>query len=410
MAGLGGFKRLFHWGPLIAIGIIKCITFVSLYMNAMWWPANQSFGGFLHQTVFLAISAITSFNFLMSSFNGPGYLPLKWEPKTAEAKSFLQFCTICEGYKAPRSHHCRKCDRCVMKMDHHCPWINNCVGWGNHMSFTCFLAFAVLGCLQASVILGVSLYRGIHRQWYLYYGDPQLATVHFTLTSLILCIFSLGLAIGVVIAVGMLLYFQACAIIRNRTGIEEWIIEKAKYRREESNEHFVYPYDLGTKQNILQVARWNCEAVGDGINWVVTDGCDQFTLTREQISQKGEKRARTRTYTIIKSVSGSWMPLWSQGFKVTCSPPCTDEPRIKLQVNDTVLVTRWRKHWLFGEKHDENSNEKAKLRLRGWFPRQCAAVMYVENGHEDHNTDDEHSTPNNHTNLVNSNLNDKKKK
>lgn len=22
---------------------------------------------------------------------------------------FLQYCSVCEGYKAPRSHHCRKC-------------------------------------------------------------------------------------------------------------------------------------------------------------------------------------------------------------------------------------------------------------------------------------------------------------
>lgn len=23
---------------------------------------------------------------------------------------FLQYCSVCEGYKAPRSHHCRKCE------------------------------------------------------------------------------------------------------------------------------------------------------------------------------------------------------------------------------------------------------------------------------------------------------------
>lgn len=24
---------------------------------------------------------------------------------------YLQFCIVCQGYKAPRSHHCRKCKR-----------------------------------------------------------------------------------------------------------------------------------------------------------------------------------------------------------------------------------------------------------------------------------------------------------
>lgn len=43
---------------------------------------------------------------------------------------------------------------------------------------------------------------------YIYTNQSYLATVHFGLASLSFCIFSLGLSIGVVIAVGMLLYFQ----------------------------------------------------------------------------------------------------------------------------------------------------------------------------------------------------------
>lgn len=43
---------------------------------------------------------------------------------------------------------------------------------------------------------------------YLYYGDGTEPIVTLTLTGLVACVFCLGLAIGVVLAVGMLLYFQ----------------------------------------------------------------------------------------------------------------------------------------------------------------------------------------------------------
>lgn len=63
----------------------------------------------------------------------------------------------------------------------------------------------------------------------------------------------------------------------------------------------------------------------------------------EQIEQKLEKRARTRTYTIVRTATGSWFPLRSQGFAVCIHPPCTDEPRIRLHMDDIVNVTRWKK-------------------------------------------------------------------
>lgn len=48
---------------------------------------------------------------------------------------------------------------------------------------------------------------------YIYTNQFQLATVQFGLISLSLCIFSLGLSVGVVIAVGMLLFFQVSKYI-----------------------------------------------------------------------------------------------------------------------------------------------------------------------------------------------------
>lgn len=253
-----------------------------------------------------------------------------------------------------------------MKMDHHCPWINTCVGWQNHAHFTRFLAFAVAGSAHASVILCAAFYRGINRSWYIYNGQYELATVHFTLNTLVLAVFSLGLAIGVVVAVGMLLVFQLRAICRNRTGIEDWILEKARFRRsyiaaaaaaaaakgaaddgattaEEPPAAFRHPYDLGSwRRNAREVLGCTMAPLGDGITWTLADGCDPYALTVEQLAQKVDKRARTRAYRVWRPATGSWLPLWSQGWRVAAQPPCTDEARIRLEVDDVVHVTRWK--------------------------------------------------------------------
>lgn len=72
---------------------------------------------------------------------------------------------------------------------------------------------------------------------------------------------------------------QARSIMRNRTGIEDWILDKANYRYEGTDKQFIFPYDLGTWENIKQVADASCAPVGDGIYWKVRNGCNQYTLT-----------------------------------------------------------------------------------------------------------------------------------
>ena len=109
------------------------------------------------------------------------------------------------------------------------------------------------------------------------------------------------------------------------------------------------------------------------INFCCCQGCDQYTLTREQLRQKEDKRERTREYQIVRSYSGYWFPL-SQGCGVCCHPPCTDEPRIRLMPGSIVRVTRWKKYWLYGELVQEAS-EGSVARVRGWFPRQCVVEI-----------------------------------
>lgn len=156
--GTMGLSRILHWGPMVAIGIIKWVSLTTVYCSTMWWPPADSLGGFLFLSGFLLFAGLTMFHFLSAMVDGPGYLPLGWSPKQGSKEEWeecLQWCVECQGYKAPRAHHCRKCGRCVQKMDHHCPWINNCVGEWNQKYFLQFLFY--VGVLSAYSILLVAV-------------------------------------------------------------------------------------------------------------------------------------------------------------------------------------------------------------------------------------------------------------
>jgi len=61
--------------------------------------------------------------------------------------------------------------------------------------------------------------------------------------------------------------------------------------------------------------------------------------------------------------------------------PCSDEPRISLRPDDLIKVTRFRNHWLFGERvpsEKELAGDKKRQRkghIRGWFPRRSAVEV-----------------------------------
>ena len=57
---------------------------------------------------------------------------------------FCRACQHCECVKPPLAHHCRRCGRCVMRMDHHCPWVSNCIGLKNIKFFILFNFYTML--------------------------------------------------------------------------------------------------------------------------------------------------------------------------------------------------------------------------------------------------------------------------
>ncbi len=172
---------------------------------------------------------------------------------------------------------------------------------------------------------------------------------------------------------------QLQSIKRNQTGIENWILRKARDRNHRRTKPFIYPYDLGFKENFRQVFNWRetFNVIGDGLTWPVREGTDEYTLTREQLEQKLEKRQRTVRYEVIKSYKGSFFTI-RYGLRTCICIPCSDETRMPIETGDYVLVTRWERYWLYGERvsgnesnKNQSMNNRRRRRPRGWFPRCC---------------------------------------
>jgi palmitoyltransferase len=173
--------------------------------------------------------------------------------------------------------------------------------------------------------------------------------------------------------VGFLLIIQLRNIILNQSTIENRILHKAYDRNHRRIEPFIYPYDLGFKENIRQIFNWrDCfNLVGDGLIWPVRTDCDQYTLTREQLEQKFEKRQSAIRYKIIKSYNGSFFPL-NYGLYTCLCVPCSNETRISIKQGDYILVTRWERYWLYGDYIKSNKH------LHGWVPRCCVYELLDE--------------------------------
>ena len=127
----------------------------------------------------------------------------------------------------------------------------------------------------------------------------------------------------------------------------------------------------------------------------VCQGCDQYSLTREQLKQKEDKRERTREYQIVRSYSGYWFPLsqvssccctnltnstaLSRAVGCAATRPARTNPASAwcpavlsgsqggsaiFQFTINTLILRWKKYWLYGELVQIKSDESSKVRFR----------------------------------------------
>nr|XP_043636332.1 probable protein S-acyltransferase 16 [Erigeron canadensis] len=244
-------------GAIIYIYASTVIVFVNQ------WFGIRSSPGVINAFLFTCLSIICIFNYLLAMCLDPGRVPPSFVPDIEDSLNHpiheikrkggdLRYCKKCSLYKPPRSHHCRICKRCVLRMDHHCVWMNNCVGHANYKAFIVFVVYALLACIYSLILLVGSLTvepqqsRGSYRTIYIISG---------------LLLIPLSMALGVFL--GWHIYLT----IQNKTTIEYYEGVRAMLLAEQGGNVYSHPYDLGVYENLITVLGpnilcWVCPVSG----------------------------------------------------------------------------------------------------------------------------------------------------
>ncbi|KAJ7607930.1 DHHC palmitoyltransferase-domain-containing protein [Roridomyces roridus] len=177
--------------------------------------------------------------------NGPprGELTgVRWSKELVITRAAVTRCRKCGQSKPERTHHCRICNRCVLKYDHHCPVrVNQCVGLHNERHFVMFMAYLVVACICLVATGYPHILRALGATADLSWPHrvPQIA---FILEYI--------LAVVMALAVGIMVSYHLWTVAHGETTVESHDHEIYRKVARSRDETFVNSYDLGKRRNL----------------------------------------------------------------------------------------------------------------------------------------------------------------
>lgn len=233
---------------MLVLGLIawEVHVFVTIALPSLSLGVTEA--NFIRRLGLFLVACIV-YVYISAVVTDPGTPPSRGKHADKDDLLTKKTCVRCEGAeKPPRTHHCRTCNKCVLKMDHHCPWINNCVGHRNYRYFVQFLTYTFL----ASVLFAACLFHQALNALFIAYGKPPHSAVPSYADPMnILLAFSV---LAIIIAViGPFCGFHIYLIFTNQTTIE-YIASQTK-RAQACRDGVPYKgeYDKGWRVNIMEV-------------------------------------------------------------------------------------------------------------------------------------------------------------
>ena len=156
----------------------------------------------------------------------------------------IVLCLNCHRFKKERTHHCKICNKCVLRMDHHCPWLSNCIGINNYKYFVLIIFY---GFLQSFLIM----------IFYFKYIIIIFLSNQFSLIYNIIHIFAYFCNFYLLCFFIYLIKNNFYNVIKNRTTIEK-AEENSKNSKfwninNNNNNKNVFKYDKGIINNFYEI-------------------------------------------------------------------------------------------------------------------------------------------------------------
>ncbi|OAY67351.1 probable protein S-acyltransferase 15 [Ananas comosus] len=266
---MGKKKAGFLSLPVLAVLALMAFDYyATVFVFLEEWLGLKTSPGSLNAIVFTWLASMCFVSFFVATCTDPGGVPSSFAPETEDPQKGekSRFCDKCCLYKPPRSHHCRVCKRCVLKMDHHCVWISNCVGYANYKPFIIFVLYAAISSIYSTVIFMCDIIQRDHD----FSGFSM--KLFYVLSGCIMVFLS--------VTTSSLLCWHLYLLTHNLTTIEYREAVREKWLAKKSGQNYRHSFDLGVYNNLVLILgpnmlMWLCPiAVGhlrDGTQFPISN-------------------------------------------------------------------------------------------------------------------------------------------